>query len=356
MPETLLSATKMSLFGNTTVDDIENAIDGLTPRNESWSNATCLVTPPVNDTNPRIFQGSRSIRRGHNWPPRFGRTSNITAALVGEDTSDYVVGVVASSMLIFAFITAWVLTLILFKCCGRNRVGFLSGQRVKKPVPPPGFDENDLSLNEEKEYDEDGAEDTSATASPVKTSTELVTSQPRKPEAPVYTAPYGETPPASGVVQEVEMDGEEDHNEAFEDYRTAMSRYEARVFRIRFLVVLTTMGIMVCAILMTVIGVESLRKSVSNGSSALSEGERLAQEAIGLVDEFLILQEDARNETTNFVAAMNGFCPGVREQICDDMENLVGCDFTGIPYEEDIRNVIDGVRVRTILPHCDLRS
>lgn len=60
--------------------------------------------------------------------PRFGHTSNPTS-LFFEDSMDYSLGLLFLPILLTAIPLLWLLILLIFKCLGGRRVGFLSGVR-----------------------------------------------------------------------------------------------------------------------------------------------------------------------------------------------------------------------------------
>ena len=83
---------------------------------------------------PVPFRNTPSIIDAHLHSPRFGYTSNITKILVNETTptdvqaaNDYLYGVLISSIILFGFLLLWTIVLVVFKCLGYDRVGFLSG-------------------------------------------------------------------------------------------------------------------------------------------------------------------------------------------------------------------------------------
>jgi hypothetical protein len=69
--------------------------------------------------------------------PRFGASSSF-ANLFGskEEQSDYIVGLLFAGVFVFAIYCAWTIILLLFKCLGQRRVGFLSGSAFLKPADP----------------------------------------------------------------------------------------------------------------------------------------------------------------------------------------------------------------------------
>ena len=96
----------------------------------SSDNFTC----PVLDQNLTVtqavaFDNTDWIVSGHNRVPRFGHSNNITSAITGSnaDVRNYVIGLSAASIALFAFFILWFLILIVLKMLGYNLVGFCSG-------------------------------------------------------------------------------------------------------------------------------------------------------------------------------------------------------------------------------------
>jgi hypothetical protein len=74
--------------------------------------------------------------------PRFGHNRDINL-FIDEDASDqedYIMGLVAGSIVMFFFFfLVWIAILIIFKGCGPSRVGFWSGSIMPLPGEPlPG--------------------------------------------------------------------------------------------------------------------------------------------------------------------------------------------------------------------------
>ena len=78
-----------------------------------------------------FFQTPERIARVHRNTPRFGRPNDINRLLLGnfeQEGSDYVVGVVSSSIAIAVTVTVWFVILLVLKCLGPDRVGLFSGK------------------------------------------------------------------------------------------------------------------------------------------------------------------------------------------------------------------------------------
>jgi hypothetical protein len=60
----------------------------------------------------KLFQNMRAVEFGHEVPLRYGYTNNITAVIAGDgNDSDYLKGLLASSITCFCFFLCWTLAL-----------------------------------------------------------------------------------------------------------------------------------------------------------------------------------------------------------------------------------------------------
>lgn len=101
--------------------------------------SSCLVQ--TNFAEPfrgQIFTNTRVMQNFHVAVPRFGFSNDLEDLVVGDsdDKKDYLLGLMAASLGFFCFILVWILVIMSFKCLGYQRVGFLSGRRMKIPRPP----------------------------------------------------------------------------------------------------------------------------------------------------------------------------------------------------------------------------
>lgn len=100
------------------------------------------------------FNNTAGISFWHLNSARFGHTNNVTLLISGTKSQgeDYLWGLIASSILIFAISVVWCILLLAFKCIGPRRVGWLSGRHV--PLPPnPG---NEQDPNDDNSKVEEG--------------------------------------------------------------------------------------------------------------------------------------------------------------------------------------------------------
>lgn len=66
--------------------------------------------------------------------PRFGHSSNFADIFATEeDKQDYIAGLLFAGIFLFAIFFAWSLILLILKCVGQRRVGFLAGGPLTQP-------------------------------------------------------------------------------------------------------------------------------------------------------------------------------------------------------------------------------
>lgn len=66
--------------------------------------------------------------------PRFGYSNNFADLFASSDERmDYIRGISVFSIIFLAIMLVWAMLLLIFKCLGPDRVGFLSGEAFLKP-------------------------------------------------------------------------------------------------------------------------------------------------------------------------------------------------------------------------------
>jgi hypothetical protein len=69
--------------------------------------------------------------------PRFGASDSFSDLFgTSEEASEYIVGLLFAGLFVFAICFTWTSIILLFKCLGQRRVGFLSGSAFVKPIDP----------------------------------------------------------------------------------------------------------------------------------------------------------------------------------------------------------------------------
>jgi hypothetical protein len=75
--------------------------------------------------------------------------------------------------------------------------------------------------------------------------------------------------------------------------------------------------------------------------TGVEEGQELTEEAVVLVVNFLSRQKMALEVLTPFVEEINGICPNVTKEICEDITDSKTCNFTGVPLSEEFQSVFE---------------
>eukprot|EP00978_Attheya_sp_CCMP212_P032608 scaffold128106_cov58-Attheya_sp.AAC.1 len=117
-------------------------------------NYTCDATELIfrNDTLPPPFRNSRAIERSHNRAVRFGHSNDISGLFTSSsEASDYLQGMLASSILIFFFFLSWITVLLVCKCLGYKLVAFFSGRRLERPKRP----QPKVVVEDQEEFDDE---------------------------------------------------------------------------------------------------------------------------------------------------------------------------------------------------------
>lgn len=106
---------------------------------DMFDSVTSSSSYAANETafNPVPYIPTDNVNSQHNFF-RFGHTNNFESLIAGlsgnnEMATDYLLGVTASSMLIFGIALVWFLVIMCFKCAGPTKVGFLAG-RLESPT------------------------------------------------------------------------------------------------------------------------------------------------------------------------------------------------------------------------------
>lgn len=73
--------------------------------------------------------------------PRFGHPNDFSDVFSknSDEQSDYLLGLVFAGAFILACFVAWTVVLLILKCLGKDRVGFLSGDAFTTPGPRPFY-------------------------------------------------------------------------------------------------------------------------------------------------------------------------------------------------------------------------
>lgn len=88
------------------------------------------------ETQPRLLppqQQQASATASMRNVPRFGKSNDFSQLFESQDeATDYIVGLLFAGIMIFTIYFTWTIVLLVFKCLGQKRVGFLSGSPFVK--------------------------------------------------------------------------------------------------------------------------------------------------------------------------------------------------------------------------------
>ena len=147
----------LELINSCTIDLTNNATMNNHQFSERGHSVLGFITSYIaNETSfqPATYIPTDGVNLQHN-SFRFGKTNNFEALISGlqgsnQMATDYIVGVTASSMLIFGIALLWFLVIMGFKCAGQKRVGFLAG-RLESPSWQPSLPPIEECLTEDDE-------------------------------------------------------------------------------------------------------------------------------------------------------------------------------------------------------------
>jgi hypothetical protein len=260
---------------------------------------------------------------------RLGRDTtyaNVTVLLEDDSTDEekveYIKGILIAAIIIFCFFTVWMLVILILKCCGYQRVGFFSGQRIRRPLPPtpPVLQASDSFTtlkNDEKQLNS------------------VTESQKAKRILAALQEQEEQSQLAAVATTEVV-----EYRKVVEEWQMQVKRAETVQRRIRIVVIFCCLAVVTSAILMLIYGVGALQTSVNDVQDGLQQTSSLATSGIALVDRFLVAQDDAVNVTEFVLSSVNTICPAVQETICRDVWQQTDCNWTGIPLQDEIQQVL----------------
>mmetsp|Transcript_440 Transcript_440/g.1046 ORF Transcript_440/g.1046 Transcript_440/m.1046 type:complete len:597 (+) Transcript_440:103-1893(+) len=222
---------------------------------------------------PTNFTVTHFIQRMHSWP-RFGLTTDINSLLSGESEQqkDYIVGIVAGSLIILGVAVVWLLVLLVLKCCGK-RVGCASG-KPRRPVRP----------------------DISSAAEPSQIGFEVE-----------------DAPDESTKVIQVEeavvptKSEEQDYDAAMEEWGRKLKRHERSMLRTRIVFMLAGTAAIIASILFFTMGAGSLIQSLNSVQRGLNLTYDTLDDGINVSLTFARSQETINEDKGLFLESAK-FC------------------------------------------------
>jgi hypothetical protein len=108
----------------------------------------------------------------------------------------------------------------------------------------------------------------------------------------------------------------------------------------RVIVLFAGTSIVISSSIMMGKGVSSWNETLKFGRNEIDHASNLIQQGIGLIDEVLDIQNQAETDAERLLTAANAFCPNIQIPLCKDILNGGDCDLEGIPYENEVEEVI----------------
>jgi hypothetical protein len=317
----------------------------------------------ISESNP--FRDTKVIKRVHDRIPRFRNSNDISLLISGttEEGAEYLTGTVSTSIWIFCFFLFWYINLIVLKCMGSKRAGLFSGYRLRRPRPPRPPE--DPSVKEEHTQE---AVVTEGEAIIVKdadrqegkvTEGEAVTfkEEGNHQESSVRESNHADDSSEhnyeDAFKDEGSTDQDPDQGQVGRDYAEQLQEWESRVQisermlrRIRIVVLTSGLAIVVSAILMTAIGVHSLANASGDVASGLEVAKKLSLEGYALIEDYQLREGQTAQQITSFRGMVNGFCPLVRQTICESLTPVTNCTYDDLPLElrGPVRSILETKR------------
>ena len=95
---------------------------------------------------------------------------------------------------------------------------------------------------------------------------------------------------------------------------------------------------------MITMGVKGLSGSLGEGRNGLGQAINLTDQAMVIVSNFQTRQAIIVNKTRAVQAQANSICPKVRDQVCQSVTLLEGCNFTGIPAAPELQTLFEEIK------------
>lgn len=289
------------------------------------------------------FQNTAAIRMAHWGVPRGRHSRNVLDVVYGtpEQAQDYVIGLFISSILILLLFGGWIIVLIVFKCRGRQKVGWVSGRR--QPLPArPNNDPNNNNIDEA-----DGAAEVVVATKEEEAAPNDTTDNPQKDDGDEEDniASVMSDSVKNVVDQENAFENDDDNERDLKNASTPQSPptpqtmdewndlYASKLKQQRWLkgvVVVSCLTVIVMAILMATTGVQSLRGSLSDGKVSINYAQTIVNAADQTVGQLALLLKTFQTDMQILLGGVNRICPRVRDKLCETLRDVNTCNTTGL--------------------------
>lgn len=292
---------------------------------------------------PQPFQNSNMLVLGRNGVPRFGFSSGIEYTVKGnvDEAASYLTGIVVCSLCIFSFFLCWVITLILLRCLGPERVGIYSGVRLPLPRRPEHAETyvQELDLNDQGNNCQYLINDESIESATNGFEQERIDSieEPHLDEkSETASNPVHQR---DGELQsEAACDTENSDslfNQRLMEWETSVKQHKKQLRRIRITALVCGSVVVASVLTMIVAGIMNLSDASIAMTEGLEKARNIALNGVLLIDDFLSNQSIFIGTIQSYRATLNGFCPQVAETVCESLSPISNCNFTS--FSEKIR-------------------
>ena len=135
---------------------------------------------------------------------------------------------------------------------------------------------------------------------------ETVNTAPNTSEAPQSPSPASEQFPDNLANRPQTIELIKKYDDDMEKYHAECAKHASRLYRVRVLVAFCGLGIVVSAVLFTVMGMDALTQSIDSTKDGLGQITTISQETISLLNLFQERQTTAQESTEKFILDMNG--------------------------------------------------
>ena len=126
-------------------------------------------------------------------------------------------------------------------------------------------------------------------------------------------------------------------------WQKELHRTDVQLLRMRIVIFVCGAGLVAACILFTVLGIQSLTQTVSQGQESLTLVRETSSQLSNLLEDYGQQQRLAQNMTNDLLTKINvGYCPLVRTRLCTNITapNLV-CNLEDIPLRDQIASLLN---------------
>ena len=272
---------------------------------------------------PKPFENTRTILWMHESTPRGGHTNDIMMLMQGSDEQqqDYMEGILAAAIGMFVFFLGWMICLWMFSCMGPYEAGWLSGRLRPIPCKPT----MSTKKTSEEEIQSPQSQQSKSRSRRIDPAGILWIGEQPDPETSKYA------PSISTAKRRTKEQDEEEQQELMRSWKQQRAKTYKQMKSLKLFVCASTIPIVVSACLMSKNGVNSLTKSLKDGRKSIQITQRLANHAIGLIDQVVAQNSRTGDAVWDLLDDINYICPKIKpDGLCSDIANVSTCDFSDL--------------------------